>query len=37
MGLDYSYEIFMPPRNVARALTQLAELAPKAARRRRFR
>lgn len=28
MGLDYSYEIFMPPRNVARALTRLAELAP---------
>ncbi|GAB2952123.1 hypothetical protein [Streptomyces sundarbansensis] len=28
MGLDYSYEIFMPPRNVARALTRLAEIAP---------
>ncbi|MEV7239174.1 hypothetical protein AB0N06_36390 [Streptomyces sp. NPDC051020] len=28
MGLDYSYEIFMPPRNVVRALTRLAELAP---------
>ncbi|MFD7433906.1 hypothetical protein [Streptomyces sp. NPDC059861] len=28
MGLDYSYEIFMPPRNVGRALTRLAELAP---------
>ncbi|MGW5343383.1 hypothetical protein [Streptomyces sp. HUAS TT3] len=28
MGLDYSYEIFMPPRNVARVLTRLAELAP---------
>ncbi|WP_042427118.1 hypothetical protein [Streptacidiphilus anmyonensis] len=29
MGLDYSYEIFMPPRNVGRALTRLAELAPR--------
>jgi hypothetical protein len=29
MGLDYSYEIFIPTRNVARALTQLAELAPR--------
>lgn len=29
MGLDYSYEIFVPPRNVARALTRLAELAPR--------
>ncbi|MFF1905188.1 hypothetical protein [Kitasatospora sp. NPDC058218] len=28
MGLDYSYEIFMPPRNVVRVLTRLAELAP---------
>ncbi|MFD8707670.1 hypothetical protein ACFV1W_34655 [Kitasatospora sp. NPDC059648] len=28
MGLDYSYEIFMPPRNVVRALIRLAELAP---------
>ncbi|MFG3041842.1 hypothetical protein ACGFYZ_33575 [Streptomyces sp. NPDC048330] len=28
MGLDYSYKIFMPPRNVARALARLAELAP---------
>ncbi|MEV0537856.1 hypothetical protein [Kitasatospora sp. NPDC050463] len=28
MGLDYGYEIFMPPRNVVRALTRLAELAP---------
>ncbi|MFI6063074.1 hypothetical protein [Streptomyces sp. NPDC051286] len=28
MGLDYSYEIFMSPRNVVRALTRLAELAP---------
>ncbi|MFB7337123.1 hypothetical protein ACFC00_36790 [Streptomyces adustus] len=28
MGLDYSYEIFMPPRNVVRALTRLVELAP---------
>ncbi|MFF9194913.1 hypothetical protein ACF09L_06885 [Streptomyces sp. NPDC014779] len=28
MGLDYSYEIFTPPRNVGRALTRLAELAP---------
>jgi hypothetical protein len=28
MGLDYSYEIFMPPRNVVTALTRLAELAP---------
>ncbi|MGW5680200.1 hypothetical protein ACWEV4_34965, partial [Streptomyces sp. NPDC003860] len=28
MGLDYSYEIFMPPRNVVSALTRLAELAP---------
>ncbi|MGW1563618.1 hypothetical protein ACWCQ1_45155 [Streptomyces sp. NPDC002144] len=27
MGLDYSYEIFMPPQNVPRALTRLAELA----------
>lgn len=27
MGLDYSYEIFMPPRNVARALIQLTELS----------
>ncbi|MFB8241051.1 hypothetical protein ACFC58_31390 [Kitasatospora purpeofusca] len=30
MGLDYSYEIFMPPRNVVRALTRLAEIAPQA-------
>ncbi len=37
MGLDYSYEIFMPSRNVARALTRLAELTPRAARRCRFR
>ncbi|MFE3074373.1 hypothetical protein [Streptomyces sp. NPDC059247] len=29
MGLDYSYEIFMPPRNVVRALTRLAEIAPR--------
>lgn len=29
MGLDYSYEIFMPSWNVARALTRLAELAPR--------
>ncbi|MFC8722049.1 hypothetical protein [Kitasatospora sp. NPDC057198] len=29
MGLDYSYEIFLPPENVARALTGLAELAPR--------
>ncbi|MGW5425103.1 hypothetical protein [Streptomyces sp. NPDC003943] len=28
MGLDYSYEIFMPRRSVVRALTRLAELAP---------
>ncbi|MFE6055262.1 hypothetical protein ACFQ6N_31315 [Kitasatospora sp. NPDC056446] len=28
MGLDYSYEIFTPPRNVARTLNRLAELAP---------
>ncbi|MEU1520453.1 hypothetical protein ABZ490_51605 [Streptomyces sp. NPDC005811] len=28
MGFDYSYEIFIPARNVARALTELAELAP---------
>ncbi|MFB7864765.1 hypothetical protein [Streptomyces sp. NPDC056069] len=30
MGIDYSYEIVVPPRNVARALTELAELAPRA-------
>ncbi|MFF2078035.1 hypothetical protein ACFVXG_25165 [Kitasatospora sp. NPDC058162] len=29
MGLDYSYEIFMSPENVVRALTRLAELAPR--------
>lgn len=29
MGLDYSYEIFMRPGNIARALTRLAELAPR--------
>ncbi|MEU9130449.1 hypothetical protein AB0D08_20520 [Kitasatospora sp. NPDC048540] len=29
MGLDYSYEIFMPARNVAKALTLLADLAPR--------
>ncbi|MET9348376.1 hypothetical protein [Streptomyces termitum] len=28
MGLDYSYEIFTSPRNVAKALRRLAELAP---------
>lgn len=28
MGLDYSYEIFVPARNVATALTTLTELAP---------
>ncbi|MFD5463731.1 hypothetical protein ACFWIQ_13060 [Kitasatospora sp. NPDC127059] len=28
MGLDYSYEIFVPTRNVARALARVAELAP---------
>ncbi|MFY7066931.1 hypothetical protein ACOQFV_31160 [Nocardiopsis changdeensis] len=29
MGLNYSYEIFMPPRNVGKALNRLAELAPR--------
>jgi hypothetical protein len=29
VGLDYSYEIFVPSQNVARALTQLVELAPR--------
>ncbi|MFJ5234646.1 hypothetical protein ACIQBJ_32705 [Kitasatospora sp. NPDC088391] len=29
MGLDYSYEIFLPSRDVGRALTRLAELAPR--------
>ncbi|MGW4161379.1 hypothetical protein [Streptomyces sp. NPDC004788] len=29
MGLDYSYEIFMPARSVGRALNRLAELAPR--------
>lgn len=33
MGIDYSYEIFVPARNVARALTELAELAPRTGRR----
>ncbi|MQY10853.1 hypothetical protein SRB5_09660 [Streptomyces sp. RB5] len=28
MGIDYSYEIFVPARNVTRALTELAALAP---------
>ncbi|WP_392675061.1 hypothetical protein [Streptomyces sp. LN785] len=28
MGLTYGYDIYLPPRNVARALTDLAELAP---------
>lgn len=28
MGIDYSYEIFLPPRNIPTALTQLADLAP---------
>jgi hypothetical protein len=29
MGLDYSYEIFMPAQNIAGALAELAELAPR--------
>ncbi|MER7773210.1 hypothetical protein [Kitasatospora sp. NPDC096140] len=29
MGIDYCYEIVVPPRNVARALTALASLAPR--------
>ncbi|MFJ1702483.1 hypothetical protein [Kitasatospora sp. NPDC088346] len=29
MGLDYSYEIYTPARNVTRALTELARLAPR--------
>ncbi|MFB6954632.1 hypothetical protein ACFCXP_33845 [Streptomyces niveus] len=29
MGLDYGYEIFVPARNVDRALTALTELAPR--------
>jgi hypothetical protein len=29
MGLDYSYEIFTPAQNVASALAELAELAPR--------
>ncbi|MER7672808.1 hypothetical protein ABTY61_30750 [Kitasatospora sp. NPDC096128] len=33
MGLDYSYEIFVPPGNVGRALTRLAGLAPRRAER----
>ncbi|MET9427344.1 hypothetical protein [Streptomyces sp. NPDC003036] len=32
MGLDYSYEIITPARNVARALSQLADLAPRTRR-----
>ncbi|MDX2676415.1 hypothetical protein [Streptomyces soliscabiei] len=32
MGLDYSYEIFTPAQNVADALFQLAELAPRTRR-----
>ncbi|MGW1462912.1 hypothetical protein ACWCPT_00970 [Streptomyces sp. NPDC002308] len=28
MGLDYGYDVYLPPRNVARALTRLAGLAP---------
>ncbi|MFC7882519.1 hypothetical protein ACFUVV_11675 [Streptomyces sp. NPDC057376] len=28
MGLDYGYDIYLRPRNVARALTAVAELAP---------
>lgn len=32
MGLDYSYEIFVPARNVARTLAALAELAPRTGR-----
>ncbi|MDQ0701030.1 MULTISPECIES: hypothetical protein [unclassified Streptomyces] len=32
MGLDYSYEIFTPARNVARALAELVELAPRTRR-----
>ncbi|MEU3985675.1 hypothetical protein AB0F77_37375 [Streptomyces sp. NPDC026672] len=30
MGLIYSYDIYLPPRNVARLLADLAELAPPA-------
>ncbi|MFG2911107.1 hypothetical protein ACGF13_39425 [Kitasatospora sp. NPDC048286] len=30
MGLDYSYEIFVPAENIARALAELVELAPRA-------
>lgn len=30
MGLIYSYDIQLPPRNIARALTRVAELAPPA-------
>jgi hypothetical protein len=33
MGIDYSYEIFVPARNVTRALTELAALAPTTSRR----
>ncbi|MFF2045545.1 hypothetical protein ACFVVX_34515 [Kitasatospora sp. NPDC058170] len=33
MGIDYSYEIFVPAQNVARALSELAELAPRTGRR----
>ncbi|WP_328668829.1 hypothetical protein [Streptomyces sp. NBC_00328] len=29
MGLDYSYEIFVPAQNIAGALVELAELAPR--------
>ncbi|MDG4861181.1 hypothetical protein P8605_23905 [Streptomyces sp. T-3] len=32
MGLDYSYEIFVPAQNVARSLGELAELAPRTRR-----
>ncbi|MFI5530344.1 hypothetical protein ACIA8O_17565 [Kitasatospora sp. NPDC051853] len=32
MGIDYSYEVFVPARNVALALTELAELAPRTRR-----
>ncbi|SRR5581483_8609702 len=32
MGLDYSYEIFIPPQHVPRALTGVAELAPQTVR-----
>ncbi|MFD5343406.1 hypothetical protein ACFWJY_06470 [Streptomyces anulatus] len=32
MGLDYSYEIFTPARNVTRALAELVELAPRTRR-----